>query len=514
MKQEKLPITFVRGPIVSKIGAINNESTPAIGFAYLSGYLRKFGYEPEMVDAIGEGINRLWPLEKYPGFQAQGLKFDEIIARIPKDSKVICFSLMFSSEWPVARDLVTEIRKNFPNALIIGGGEHITSLVEYSLKDCPALDVCVRGEGEQTLLELIRAYEETGSFKGIGGTAYLDENNALHLDESPPPRIRKIDEIGWPYWPDNYLEKFWDAGKSFGVATEKDMPFMVSRGCPYQCTFCSSPNMWTTRYLLRDVNDVVDEAKNYIKRFGITSLQFYDLTAITKKGWIVDFCKKLIQEKIHLNWSLPSGTRSEALDEESLKLLKQTGCNYLVYAPESASLRTLKKIKKKIKLSQLTESALEAKRQNLTVRINLIIGFPEETWTDIFKTMFYGLKMSANGIDEAPLYIFSPYPGTEIFKQLEDENKINLDDDYFLALGALNSSYLSSKIICFNPNINTRLLGLLRTFFMLSNYSVSYLFFPKRIFRTLKNIFSAKEHEAVTVLEHRLKDLIQRKKMA
>ena len=79
-------------------------------------------------------------------------------------------------------------------------------------------------------------------------------------------------------------KKFWDTGKSFGVATEKDMPFMVSRGCPYQCTFCSSPNMWTTRYLLRDVNDVVDEAKNYIKRFGITSLQFYDLTAITKKG--------------------------------------------------------------------------------------------------------------------------------------------------------------------------------------------------------------------------------------
>ena len=272
--------------------------------------------------------------------------------------------------------------------------------------------------------------------------------------------------------------------------------------------------MWTTRYLLRDVNDVIDEAKNYIQRFGITSLQFYDLTAITKKSWIVDFCKKLLQEEIQLNWSLPSGTRSEALDEESLKLLKETGCNYLVYAPESASLETLKKIKKKIKLDQLTKSVLEAKRQKLTVRINLIIGFPEETWSDIFKTMFYGLRMSANGIDEAPLYIFSPYPGTEIFKQLEDENKITLDDDYFLALGSLNSSYLSDKVLCFNPNINARLLGIFRTTFMIINYSVSYLFFPRRIFRTLKNIFSYNEYEAVTVFEHRLKDLIQRKTMA
>lgn len=265
---------------------------------------------------------------------------------------------------------------------------------------------------------------------------------------------------------------------------------------------------------MRDVNDVIDEAKNYIQRFGITSLQFYDLTAITKKAWIIDFCKKLIQEGIHLNWSLPSGTRSEALDKESLKLLKETGCNYLVYAPESASVSTLKKIKKKIKLDQLTKSVLEAKCQKLTVRINLIIGFPEETWGDIFRTMLYGLKMSASGIDEAPIYIFSPYPGTEIFNQLQDEKKIALNDDYFLALTSLNSAYLSSNIVCSNPKINARLLGLLRIFFMLSNYFVSYLFYPGRIFRTLKNIFSTQEHDAVTVLEHRLRDLIQRKRTA
>jgi anaerobic magnesium-protoporphyrin IX monomethyl ester cyclase len=509
MDQVKLPITFVRAPIIAQEGAINQEATPAIGFAYLSGYLRKFGYNPVLVDGISEGINQFWPLKKYPGLQAQGLNFDEIITRIPKDSMVIGFSLMFSQEWPVVRDLITEVRKYFPNALLVGGGEHITSLPEYSLKDCQALDVCVRGEGEYTFMELIKTYEETGNFEGVSGTAYLDKENIFHQDELPPPRIRKIDEIGWPFWPDGYLEKFWETGRSFGVATEKDMPFMVSRGCPYQCTFCSSPNMWTTRYLLRDVDDVIDEAKSYIKRFGITSLQFYDLTAITKKKWIVEFCNKLLQEKIQLNWSLPSGTRSEALDAESLNLLRQTGCNYLVYAPESASLRTLKKIKKKIKLGELTESVLEAKRQNLTVRINLIIGFPEENWSDIFKTIFYGLKMSACGVDEAPLYIFSPYPGTEIFKSLENKKKIVLNDNYFLSLTTSNSSYLLDKIVCHNPKINTKILGLVRTFFMVINYFVSYLFFPGRIFRTLKNIFSG--HDAVTVLEHRLKDLIQRK---
>lgn len=132
------------------------------------------------------------------------------------------------------------------------------------------------------------------------------------------------------------------------------------------------------------------------------------------------------------------------------------------------------------------------------VSINLIIGFPEETWGDIFKTLFYGLKMSFHGIDEAPLFIFSPYPGTEIFKTLNQENKITLDDDYFLELNSLNSSFLSTKVINHNPRINTRLLGVLRTFFIVANYSVD-TFFPKKNFRTLKNIFST--HEAVTVFD-------------
>ncbi|MBI2339920.1 MAG: radical SAM protein, partial [Deltaproteobacteria bacterium] len=65
------------------------------------------------------------------------------------------------------------------------------------------------------------------------------------------------------------------------------MPIMASRSSPYQCTFCSSPRMWTTRYSLRGVDDVLNEIQHYIDKYGITSLQFYDLTAITKKSWTV-----------------------------------------------------------------------------------------------------------------------------------------------------------------------------------------------------------------------------------
>ena len=137
--------------------------------------------------------------------------------------------------------------------------------------------------------------------------------------------------------------------------------------------------MWTTRYILRGIDDLIAEIKSYIWRYDITALQFYDLTAITKKRWTIEFCERLMAEGIRIKWSLPSGTRSEALDAETLALQKMTGCNYLVYTSESGSPETLKAIKKRIELDRLTESVLEAKRQGIVVRTNLIIGFPHET---------------------------------------------------------------------------------------------------------------------------------------
>ncbi len=507
--QKKPYVTLVRGPIVSTIKAINNEATPCIGLAYIAAYIKRQGYEVTIVDAIGEALNQYWELDHYPGYIGHGLQFKEIIERIPSHTDVIGFSTMFSGEWPIQRDLINEVRTEFPTQTFVAGGEHITALTEYSLRDCPALDVCVRGEGEHSFYELLECLSGDGDFKRVMGIGYLDEDNNYILNHHQA-RIGDVDQIPWPFWPDGYLEKFWTAGKSYGVCSERDMPLMVSRGCPFQCTFCSSPNMWTTLYKLRDPDDVIAEIKSYKERYDITSLQLYDLTAITKKSWTIEFCKQLIQNKINLNWSLPSGTRSEALDRDTLSLLKQTGCKYLAYAPESGSTTTLSKIKKKIKLSKLTESALEAKRQGLVLRTNLIIGFPHETRRDVLTTIKYGLKLAFCGVDEVNINIFSPYPGTEIYNQLQQEQKILVTDKYLLGLTSLNSDFTQMNVLTVNPNLGTKELAFYRILFMLVNYAIGYLCYPSRIWRTIKNVFLA-THSAATVFEHRLKDRLNKR---
>jgi len=500
-------VTFVRNPIVSTTNSVNNEATPSIAFAYLSAYIAKHGYRYSIVDSIAAGLNQVWPLADHPGYQCHGLTFEEVLERIPADSDVLAFSAMFSGEWPVVRQLIKRARVKFPHALFIAGGEHITALTEYTLRDCPEIDVCVRGEGEHTLLEVLECYRERAGFDKIDGIAYLDEEGGYRVNGGLP-RIREVDQIPWPNWPEGYLEQFWAAGKSYGVHSERDMPIMATRGCPYQCTFCSNPQMWTTRYVLRNPDDLIAEIKSYVDRYNITSLQFYDLTAITKKSWTVEYCRKLQVAGIHLKWSLPSGTRSEALDTETLSLLKQTGCDYLVYAPESGSPETLVKIKKRIKLDKLTASVLEAKRQGIVVRTNMIIGFPHETRKNVFETIRYGLYLAWKGADEVSINIFSPYPGTEIFAELLAKNRIKLGDDYFLSLTSLNSDYTSLNPLTVNDLMSSRELAFYRITFMLLNYAVGYLRYPSRILRTMRNVFS--EVGAATVFEHRLKDVFKR----
>lgn len=491
--------------------AANNEATPCLAFAYLSAYVAKHGYRCVVIDGIAEALNRVWPLPGRPDFHCHGLTFDEIVARIPADAEVIGFSLMFSGEWPVQRRLIEKARERFPDALFVVGGEHATALTEYTLRDCPAIDVCARGEGEHTFLEILETYREDGDFGRVNGVAYLD-GRGDYAEVGGLPRIRAVDAIPWPAWPDGYLEKFWAAGKSYGVQTERDMPIMASRGCPYRCTFCSSPQMWTTRYTLRSVDDLVAEIKHYIARYGITALQFYDLTAIVKKSWTVEFCERLLREGIALKWSLPSGTRSEALDGEVLALLGRTGCNYLAYAPESGSPATLERIKKRIDLGRLTRSVREAKRRGIGVRTNLIIGFPHETRADAFKTLRYGVSLALLGADEVTINIFSAYPGTEIFAQLRARGEIRLDDDYFMSLTSINSDYLLLDPVSRNPVMGSRELALYRLGFMLLNYAISYLLYPTRIARTLRNVLFSGTASS-TVLEHRLSDILKRRRV-
>jgi radical SAM superfamily enzyme YgiQ (UPF0313 family) len=262
--------------------------------------------------------------------------------------------------------------------------------------------------------------------------------------------------------------------------------------------------MWTTRYYARSPVAVADEIADYVQRYGISNVDFEDLTAFIDRKWILAFCGEIERRGLSISYQLPSGTRSEALDAEVLAALWRSGCRNLTYAPESGSTKTLARIKKKARPARVMESMRIAKYLGVNVKANLMIGFPDETRRDLFDTIRFGLRAAWMGVDDIPLFPFSPYPGSSLYDELRREGRIPPpSDDYFARLGYTDVTRTTSV----SRHVGTRELNLYLVLGMSAFYVISYTRYPRRIFRTLRNFLA---NRSETVLEQRLGDLKRR----
>lgn len=489
--------------VLSKF-SLSTSTTPPLAIAYLSGTLRANGHDVQTIDALGEDIRRLTPIDGTVGL-AQGLPIGEIVARIDADAEIICYSAMFSCSWTHDKEILVRIRERFPEALIVAGGEHITACADFVLQDCPAIDLCVCGEGEETLLEIVEASFAGEDARNVDGVVYLDGGTVRH--NAPRARIRDIDNIPEPDWEDLPLEVYMEGGYGHGVNLGRSMPLLATRGCPFQCTFCSSPFMWTTRWQARSPQKVFDEMTAYITRYDVQNFDFYDLTAIVKKPWIVEFCDLIIESGLEFTWQLPSGTRSEAIDAEVVDKLWRSGCRNMNYAPESGSKAVLERIKKKISLPKLLDSMEAAISRGLNVKINMIFAFPEDTPREMLSNFAFGIRCAWLGVHDSSFIPYVPYPGSELYFQLVEENKIEpMSDEYFNGLIPFSDLENAKS---FNPHVSDRQLVWIRYLYFMLFYGTMFLRRPWRAVRTLINIFSGKQSSRG---EEIIKNILLRKK--
>ena len=484
-----MQICLVRPPILVPKSHPIVQFTPPLGVAYLAGTLCGAGFGVQVVDGLGESLD-----ERHQASNdcfLYGLHLDEVVARIVDGTQIIGVSAAFSFEWPTCRDLIGRIRKRFPSALIIGGGEHITALPELSLSES-ALDVAVLGEGEEVLLNIVKAWQGGAvDLSILTGIAYKTGAGEIRRTGTHG-RIRNIDDISVPAWDLIPIEKYLDRGMGFGVHRGRSMPVLASRGCPYQCTFCSSPQMWTTRWIPRNPDRLLDELAYYQQRYNATNFDFYDLTAIVKKSWIVEFCQKIEQRGLTFTWQLPSGTRSEAIDGEVAPLLHRSGCRNLSYAPESGSPSVLKRIKKRINPEDVLDSIRSSVGAGLNVKCNLIIGFPGETYREIAETCRFIVKLAVAGAHDLSIWVFSPYPGSELFEQLRAAGTIEMDERYY---DDLRSYADTSRTKSFTDTVPSRMLKLLRISGTVVFYVAAWIWRPWRPFVIVWNVIKG-THES------------------
>ena len=492
-------VGLVRCPTVTNVDAFGQDAVPPLGLAYIAAALKSAGHQVSAVDAVGEGLDRYTRLDWTPYTLMHGLSEAEILQRVDPTAEIIGLSCMFSVEWIAVRSLATALRRAFPRASIVLGGEHANACPEYSLEDCPAADICVLGEGEETIVALANAIADGTPLRYVAGLVLRDGSEIVRT--GPRKRIRALDDIPWPDWTIFPITNYIDNRLSFGADLGRSMPILASRGCPYQCTFCSSPQMWTTLWRARTPELLLAEMKHYMQRYRVTNFDFYDLTAIVDKKWIIAFTELLKKEHMEITWQLPSGTRSEAIDDTVCRLLYESGCRIINYAPESGSEPELKRIKKKVVPERMLASMRSAHAAGLQIKANFIFGLPQSSWGDVRRTFKFIAQAAAAGVDHVSAFPFSPYPGSELFEQLRREGRVNLDEAYFKSLLAYTDPQHS---ISYTDFIGSRMLSVLNLGAVAYFYAVSSALHPLRAIKLFtKVVMKDSSTKLTTALETR-----------
>ena len=252
-------ITLIRPPLVSARGSSSAILAPPLGLAYVAAALESAGHGVAVIDALGDAPEVRGPAA-HPGLVAYGLANDAIVARIPAATQAVGLSVMFSQQWPHVEALVHAIHAARPDLPIVLGGEHPSATWSYLLDHCPEVTVCALGEGEGAAVDVANWVDGTRRLDDIPGIAY-------RLDGRPHrnphrPRVSHPETLPRPAWHLFPMEEYLSRGLGHGAHRGRSIPMLATRGCPFQCTFCSSPAMWTTRYVVRPVEDVVDEIES------------------------------------------------------------------------------------------------------------------------------------------------------------------------------------------------------------------------------------------------------------
>lgn len=504
-----MKVTLIHPPVyINKNGLTALRPSLPLGLAYIAAVLRDDGHDVGVIDALGLAPEQMiadgdiWRL---------GLTPEEIIEQIPEDVQAIGITSMWSYSWPIVRELIQKVKAAFPAVPLVCGGEHFTAVPEHSMAEAP-IDVIVLGEGEETAIALFRALEMGMDKSVIPGICYRDEQGAVHKNERRD-RIRNVDEIPWPAWELFDVEAYSENRLVSGIYFGKTVPILATRGCPYQCTYCSSPNMWTTRWYARSAKDVADEIEHYHREYGAENFPFQDLTAILKRDWVVQFCEEIVSRGLDITWQLPAGTRSEIIDDEVAAMLVKSGCKSLNFAPESGSERTRKHMKKMLTDEKLFRAVKAATRNGLNVGCFFVLAYPTDEKPDMKATVKLARKLGRMGVDDVSAGFFFPLPATEIVRQLEGEGKVHVDDDFLKLPIYVHNKFLSDERK-FNENFTAKQLTRWKYWVVANFYLNAFLFHPGKVFRIFWNAIRGKEtskmesflHETARKLKIRKKD--------
>lgn len=297
---------------------------------------------------------------------------------------------------------------------VILGGVHITAAPEDLLGS--PFDAAVLGEGEETLLELLRHFDETGSLRNenIPGLAY---QQGEHLVKTPArPLIADLDRVPPPDYSLLAMREHYTRPRALAHGFyAKGTSLMPSRGCPYgDCSFCGSSLMWQRRVRFFSPRRVFADIKNVIEAYGLNSVIFLDDNFTTNRAWLAELAGYVRKSDFFPYFKFDCESIAEFLDAEKALLLKAMGCERLEFGFESGCQRVLSELKNsKAQLSKSIEAINLCHQFGLKVLGNFIFGWFDETPAEILETYDF---IQQHPMDYVAWHTLAPYPGTRAWR--------------------------------------------------------------------------------------------------
>ncbi|UCD55223.1 MAG: B12-binding domain-containing radical SAM protein [Candidatus Omnitrophota bacterium] len=391
---------------------LSDHIQPSLGLGYLASSIRN-GHEVEILDCIKK---RIKPSD-----------FSEALDRAKPDVVGIqCYTYDLYN----IKDMLKVCKKREIKTVL--GGPHPSAVpgetMEFFGND---VDYLFQGEAEIGFRNLLDKLSDKSNidFEEIPGLAWRNNGKVFINDKY---FLEDIDSLGMPAWdlisPQEYPEAQHGAFfKKFPIA-----PIMITRGCPFSCTFCAGKLISGKSLRKRSIRNIINEMETLYHDYGIREFHIIDDNFTLDRAFVKEFLKNLKKLDLDITWAVPNGIRMDTLDDELLELMKETGLYLISLGIESGSDRILGLMKKNITTDKIRRAIGLIKKHNIDIAGFFILGFPGETVEDIKKTIRFSLEFD---LIRANFFTYLPFPGTESFNDLKRRGKleeINFKRFYFM----------------------------------------------------------------------------------
>jgi anaerobic magnesium-protoporphyrin IX monomethyl ester cyclase len=396
--------------------ATYNESSAPLGLLTIISYVREQipNCNIEFLDLVAHSKGRLCQTRRGRRLGPDDDEIRQLVSKLKPD--VIGVPCMFTSFADDSYELIDLLREIFPDAFVVMGGAHVSYEEDEALLNSN-IDAVVLKEGEITFVELLRTIEVGGDLTSVKGIAFKEGDDQTLTYTQPRPNHRNLDDFPQPAY-DLYDFDFYSKSIIKGQLLKgKRIGFLfTSRGCPYDCVFCSTKVMWTRVWRAQSAERVFSDMKYLVREFGVDEFIINDDSFIVDRKRVDRLCELIIQDKLKIHIHIQAGVTIWLLSKQLLKKMTKAGLYRLRLPVETGCETTLKYINKPVDLKKSLEMIPYLHKLGLWVAGNFIIGFPNETLEEIWETIKYAEEST---IDDITYLIAQPYAGADMYSDYQ-----------------------------------------------------------------------------------------------